>query len=194
MESVRLIYNLHYRWWKNIDKFLFSLIILFFVSGLFFSLVSTSLVASDKLDTNDYLFFFKHLFFVILGILVIFVISSIDEKKIFTISLVLFLLSLIFLFLVPIIGMEVKGSKRWIDLSFLPRFQPIELVKPFFIIILGLILSSKKFSNIYLKYFFSFLVTITIGLLLVIQPDIGQTLLIFSSSSFNSSCCFDRSR
>ena len=181
MESVRLIHNLHYRWWKNIDKFLFSLIILFFVSGLFFSLVSTSLVASDKLDTNDYLFFFKHLFFVILGILVIFVISSIDEKKIFTISLVLFLLSLIFLFLVPIIGMEVKGSKRWIDLSFLPRFQPIELVKPFFIIILGLILSSKKFSNIYLKYFFSFLVTITIGLLLVIQPDIGQTLLIFSS-------------
>ena len=51
------IYNLYYRWWKNIDKFIFSLIIFLFLIGLFFSLVSTSLIASDKLDTNDYTFF-----------------------------------------------------------------------------------------------------------------------------------------
>ena len=44
-------------WWKNIDKFIFFLIILLFFVGLFFSLVSTSLIASDKLDTNDYSFF-----------------------------------------------------------------------------------------------------------------------------------------
>ena len=64
MENKRLIYNLYYRWWKNIDKFIFSLIILLFFVGLFFSLVSTSLIVSDKLDTNDYSFFFKHLIFI----------------------------------------------------------------------------------------------------------------------------------
>ena len=63
MEYKKSIFNLYYQWWKNIDKFIFLLIILLFCIGLFFSLVSTSFIASDKLDTNDYSFFFKHLIF-----------------------------------------------------------------------------------------------------------------------------------
>mgnify|MGYP001426742075 CR=1 FL=1 len=73
MEYKRSINNIYYDWWKNVDKFIFSLIILLFFTGLFFSLVSTSLLVSDKLDTNDYTFFFKHLSFVILGIMLIFI-------------------------------------------------------------------------------------------------------------------------
>ena len=55
-------------WWKNIDKTIFLLIIFLFSLGLFFSLVSTSLIASDKLDTNNYFFFFKHLAYIFIGI------------------------------------------------------------------------------------------------------------------------------
>ncbi len=179
MENKRSIYNLYYEWWKNIDKFIFFLIILLFAIGLFFSLVSTSLIASDKLDTNDYTFFFKHLVFVFLGIIIIFVFSSISEEKLFKISPIIFLISLISLFLVPVIGTEVNSAKRWIDLLFLPRFQPIELVKPFLIILVSLILCSEKYKNIYFKYIFSFFVTLIIALLLAVQPDIGQTLLVF---------------
>ncbi len=183
MELNRLVYNLYYEWWKNIDKFIFLLIILLFITGLFFSLVSTSLLVSDKLDTNDYAFFFKHLSFVALGIMIIFILSSINEDKLFKISPIIFLFSLISLFLVPIIGVEVNSAQRWIDLYFLPRFQPIELVKPFLIILISIILSSEKYTNIYFKYFFSFLITLVIALLLAAQPDIGQTLLIFFSWS-----------
>ena len=177
------IYSLYYNWWKNIDKLIFSLIILLFVVGLFFSLVSTSLIASDKLSTNDYAFFFKHLSFVFLGIIIIFILSSINEEKLFKLSPLFFLFSLMSLFLVPIIGVEVNSAQRWIDLFFLPRFQPIELVKPFLIILISLILSSEKYSNIYLKYLFSFLITLLIVLLLAAQPDIGQTLLVLFSWS-----------
>ncbi len=183
MEFKKTIFSLYYEWWKNLDKFIFSLIILLFVIGLFFSLVSTSLIASDKLNTNDYSFFFKHLVFIFLGTMVIFAISSINQDKLFKISLYIFLLSILFLFLVPFIGIEVKGSKRWIDLYFLPRFQPIELVKPFLIIFLSSVLSSQRFGNLSLKYLFSFLITLMIGLLLVIQPDLGQTILVFFSWS-----------
>jgi len=172
------LYHLYYQWWKNVDKFIFSLIILLFLIGLFFSLVSTSLIVSDKLNTNDYSFFFRHLIFTILGIGLIFFFSSINEKILIKISLVIFVISIIFLSLVPIIGIEIKGSKRWIDLFFLPRFQPIELVKPFLIIFISIILSSEKYSNIYLKYSLSFLITIAVVLLLALQPDIGQTLLV----------------
>tara|TARA_B100001093_G_scaffold113778_1_gene106098 strand:- start:1952 stop:3076 length:1125 start_codon:yes stop_codon:yes gene_type:complete len=179
MNKNKSIYIFYYEWWKNIDKFLFSLIILLFITGLFFSLVSTSLLVSDKLDTNDYAFFFKHLSFVFLGVMIIFILSSINENKLLKISPAIFLFSLIFLFLVPIIGLEVNSSKRWIDLYFLPRFQPIELVKPFLIILISLILSSDKYKNIYIKYLISFFITLIIALFLAAQPDIGQTLLVF---------------
>ena len=183
MRNRNLFYSFYYNWWKNIDKFIFSLIILLFLIGLFFSLVSTSLIVSDKLDTNDYSFFFKHLVFIILGIALIFIFSSINQNKLFNYSIIIFLISLIFLFLVPLIGIEVKGSKRWIDFYFLPRFQPIELVKPFLIIFISIILCSKKYNNVFYKYSFSFLITLGVALLLSLQPDIGQTLLVLFSWS-----------
>ena len=183
MQSTKLIFSFYYKCWKIIDKFIFFLIILLFLIGLFFSLVSTSLIASDKLNTNDYTFFFKHLSFVVLGILIILIFSSINQEKLFKLSPMIFLFSLISLILVPIIGVEVNSAQRWIDLIFLPRFQPIELVKPFLIILISLILSSEKFTNIYIKYLSSFLITLIVALLLVAQPDIGQTLLVFFSWS-----------
>ncbi len=181
MEKKLLIFNFYYKWWKNIDKFIFFIIVLLFIIGLFFSLVSTSLIVSDKLNTNDYSFFLKHLIFIFLGVIVIFIFSSIDKKSLFKFSLLLFFISLFFLILVPLIGIEVKGSKRWIDLYLLPRFQPVELVKPFLIIAISLILSSEKYSNLFLKYFFSFSTTLIVVLLLALQPDIGQTLIVFLS-------------
>ena len=181
MVNKNSLYNLYYEWWKNIDKFIFVIVLLLFLTGLFFSLVSTSLIASDKLNTNDYTFFFKHLIFIFLGIIVIFFLSSINQDKLFKYSSIIFFISLIFLILVPFLGVEVKGSKRWIDFNLLPRFQPIELVKPFLIIFISLILSSEKFKNLYVKYFLSFLTTLFVALLLAIQPDIGQTFLVFFS-------------
>ena len=181
MLSDNVIYNFYYAWWKKIDKTIFLLIILLFGLGLFFSLVSTSLIASDKLNTNNYFFFFKHLIYICLGILILIFFSSLNKKTLFTLSILLFFISLFFLFLVPIIGTEVNGSRRWLDLFFLPRFQPIELVKPFAIILIAIILSSEKNYNIYYKYFISLMVIVPILFLLMMQPDIGQTLLIFLS-------------
>jgi cell division protein FtsW len=175
------LYKFFYQWWKNIDKSIFFLITLLFAIGLFFSLVSTSLIASDKLDTNSYFFFFKHLIYIGIGISIIFVFSSLSTEQLFKYSIILFFISLTSLFLVPIIGVEVKGSKRWMDLFFLPRFQPIEILKPFLIIIFATILCSKKISSLYLKYLVSFFIVSLVSLLLIVQPDIGQTLLVVFS-------------
>ena len=181
MLSNNLIYRFYYGWWKNIDKVIFLLIIILFSLGLFFSLASTSLIASDQLETNSYFFFFKHLAYVLLGIIILIFFSSLNEKNLFRLSICLFFISLFCLFLVPIIGTEVKGAKRWLDLIFLPRFQPIEIVKPFTIIFLATILSSEKNIHIYYKYFVSFVAIIPTSFLLMMQPDIGQTILILLS-------------
>ena len=181
MQNNSFLYKFYYQWWKSIDKSIFLLISLLFAIGLFFSLVSTSLIASDKLNTNSYFFFFKHLIYIFIGIIIIFVFSSLKTNQLFYYSYFLFFITLISLFIVPIIGVEVKGSKRWIDLFFLPRFQPIELLKPFLIIVLSSILCSVRSSNLYLKYLLSVILVFIISLFLVMQPDIGQTLLIVFS-------------
>ena len=181
MQNNIFLYKFYYQWWKNIDKSIFLIISLLFVIGLFFSLVSTSLIASDKLDTNSYFFFFKHLIYIFIGIFIIFIFSSLKTNQLFRYSYFLFFITLFALLLVPIVGVEVKGSKRWIDLFFLPRFQPIELLKPFFIIMISTILCSVRTSNIYLKYLLSTILVSIIALFLIMQPDIGQTLLVIFS-------------
>ena len=179
MLDKNLIYNYYYSWWKNIDKFILFLILSLFFLGLFFSLVSTSLIASDKLNTNSYYFFIKHLVFIFLAILMLIIFSFFEKIKLFNICLVLFSLFFICLVLVPFIGVEVKGSKRWMDIGGpLPPFQPIELLKPFFIVLIASLLSFNSNKKIYFNYFLSFLVVFPIILLLISQPDIGQTLLI----------------
>ena len=179
MPNFNFINKFYHEWWKNIDKTLFILIVFLFSLGLFFSLVSTSLIVSDKLDTNNYFFFFKHFAYIVIGIFVLIFFSSLSKKNLFKVSFYLFFISLFFLFLVPFFGTEVKGSKRWLNLFFLPRFQPIEIFKPFIIIFISTILCSEKNLNVYFKYFLTFMAIIPACLLLMIQPDIGQTLLIF---------------
>ena len=181
MQNSSFLYKFYYQWWKNIDKSIFLLITLLFTIGLFFSLVSSSLIASDKLDTNSYFFFFKHLIYIFIGVFIIFIFSSINTNQLFKYSIILFFISLISLFLVPLVGIEVKGSKRWIDLLFLPRFQPIELLKPFLIVMMASILCSNKSSNLYFKYLLSFILMSIVSLFLIMQPDIGQTLLVVFS-------------
>ena len=173
------VYKFYYSWWKNINKSVLFLIIILFGFGLFFSLVSTSLIASDKLDTNSYYFFFKHFSYIGIGVFVIILFSSLNHSDLIKISKILFVLCLFFLILVPIAGVEVKGSKRWIDFIFFPRFQPIELLKPFLIVIIAQVLSYENKKNVYYKYFLSFLIIIPVILLLIAQPDIGQSFLIF---------------
>ena len=79
-----------YNWWKDIDKFLFFLIILLISLGIFFSLVSTSLIASTKLETTSYYFFFKQFIYTLIGIFTIFFFSLLEEKTFYKLSLVFF--------------------------------------------------------------------------------------------------------
>ena len=92
----------------------------------------------------------------------------------------LFIFSFIFLALVPLIGVEVKGAKRWLDFYFF-RLQPIEILKPFFILVTVKILTSQKFQNSQIKYFFSFLLLSSVIILLIDQPDLGQSILLVGS-------------
>ena len=170
-------------YWRNIDKkILLSFLLLFFL-GLFFSFSSTSSLAGERLNKDYYFFFSKHLSFAILALLIMILISAIDTLLLKNLVTPLFILSFIFLVLVPIIGIEVKGAKRWLDLYFF-RLQPIEILKPFFILMTVKILTLDKLQNSQVKYFFSFLLLCSVIILLIDQPDLGQSILLTGSWIF----------
>ena len=130
-------------YWRNIDKkILLSFLLLFFL-GLFFSFSSTSTLAGERLNKDYYFFFSKHLIFAISAIFLMILISSIQIDLFKKIVMPIFIIALISLALVLFFGVEVKGSKRWLNLIIF-RFQPIEFVKPFFVVIIAKILSKES--------------------------------------------------
>ena len=167
-------------YWRNIDKkILFSFVLLFFL-GLFFSFSSTSSLAGERLNKNYYFFFSKHLIFSSISLCLMFFISFIELKLLKKSIVPIFIFLFILLILVALIGIEVKGSQRWLNFHFF-RLQPIELLKPFFVLMSVQILTvnNAKCSN--KDYVFSFLLLISIIILLINQPDFGQSILLIGT-------------
>ncbi len=167
-------------YWRNIDKkILFCFLILFFL-GLFFSFSSTSSLAGERLNKDFYFFFTKHLLFTFMALIIMILISIIKTEFIIRYTLHIFIISFILLALVPIIGVEVKGAKRWLNLYFF-RLQPIEILKPLFILLTVKILTYEKLKDTQIKYILSFIILSSVIILLIDQPDLGQSILLIGS-------------
>ena len=175
-------YNNFKNYWRDLDKTIFLSFLVLFILGIFFSFASTSTLAGERLNKDYYFFFSKHLTFAICSIFVMIAISWFQTNLLKKLLAPIFLVLLITLFLVLFFGVEVKGSKRWLDLIFF-RFQPIEFLKPFFIVIIAQILSKENLIPTNSSYLLSFLCLIIPSIILLNQPDVGQTILLVLSWS-----------
>ncbi len=164
-------------YWRNIDKKIFFGFIILFFLGLFFSFSSTSFLAGERLNKDYYFFFSKHLIFTFLSLSIMIFISMLKTSFLKKSIMPIFIISFTFLALVPVIGVEVKGAKRWLDFYFF-RLQPIEVLKPFFILATVKILTLKELQNSQARYLFSFLLLSSIIIFLIDQPDLGQSILL----------------
>ena len=165
------------KYWRNIDKqILFGFSSLFFL-GIFFSFSSTSILADERLDREYYSFFQKHLLYAAVSFSLMIFISLLNKDFLNKTFIPCFLIFFILLSIVPFFGIEVKGAKRWLNLYFF-NFQPIEFIKPFFILIIAKVISSNNFKSLNFTHFISFLILSSIIFLLVVQPDLGQSVLL----------------
>ena len=167
-------------YWRNVDKKIFFSFLILFLIGLFISFSSTSTLAGERLNKDYYFFFSKHLLFAFIALVIMIFISVLETARLRKIIVPLFIATFFLLALVPFIGVEVKGAKRWLDF-YLFRLQPIELLKPFFILTTVKILTLDKINNNQIKYLFSFLLLSSVIILLIDQPDLGQSILLIIS-------------
>ena len=155
--------------WNSIDRLNFILI---FILGLLGVLLSFTV-------NENFLFINRHTVFFIFGMLIILFLSQQNNKNIRRIALFGFIILIILLLSLYFFEYEVKGSKRWLRiLSF--SFQPSEVVKPFFIVLTAWGISRSINGK---KYFLlvTFVSFLALTLLVLLQPDLGMTILIAST-------------
>ena len=163
-------------WWYTVDRWmLFGLILLGFI-GLFFSLaVSPAEAISIKTDT--YFFLTRHLIYCFISLFFLIVISILPAGKIRKLSLIIFIGSLIGIFLTLTVGINSGGASRWLPI-FGFTIQPSEFLKPSLVIVVSWFLARARIEgNTSLQIIPAILLFLSIFLLLQ-QPDVGQTILI----------------
>ena len=163
-------------WWYTVDRWmLFGLILLGFI-GLFFSLaVSPAEAISIKTDTNFFLT--RHLIYCFISLFFLIVISILPAGKIRKLSLIIFMGSLIGIFLTLTVGINSGGASRWLPI-FGFTIQPSEFLKPSLVIVVSWFLARARIEgNTSLQIIPAILLFLSIFLLLQ-QPDVGQTILI----------------
>ena len=103
--------------------------------------------------------------------------SMLSPRGVRRVALAVFLISIAVMALLPFIGHEAKGATRWLPLGPF-SFQPSEFVKPALIILAAWMFSEGQKGEGVPGMTIAFCLYGLTAVLLVIQPDIGQTLLI----------------
>ena len=167
-------------WWDTVDKVLISCFVVLSFIGLILIASAGSSVArrigiSDGVLPAEWWFFAKYTIFSFMSLAVMVTISILPPIMVRRIGILMFLGSFLLLCLVPFVGTEIKGAKRWIL-----GIQPSEFMKPGLVILSAWLMSLAKDHEKFHGMFFSMLVVVITSTLLLLQPDFGQTILVVS--------------
>jgi len=123
--------------------------------------------------------FFRQLIYLILGFLGYYFLKSIGSHF-FRINSKFFYWFFIGILLITfIVGLEVRGSKRWLNFYFF-NFQSSEFFKVFFILFLAEILTIKNIlANLFFNFIKIFLYFLLPFLIIFKQPDLGNAMVYF---------------
>jgi cell division protein FtsW len=166
-------------WWREIDRVLLALVFLLMAIGAV-SVAAASPASARRLSTGQtslghLYFFWLQLRWQFLGVLVMLATSLFPRELVRRGAIVLSAAMVGALLLVPLIGSEVNGARRWLEFGI--RFQPSEFLKPTFAVAVAWILAWRardpELPVIPLSGAFTGLVVI----LLMVQPNLGDAIL-----------------
>jgi cell division protein FtsW len=124
-------------------------------------------------------YFYRQIAWIALSLPVMIAISMQPRERLRRLSLIGALVCLVALALVPWLGAEVNGAKRWLNLG-VGQFQPSEFLKPFFVVSMAWLLSLREGDKTLPIFTLSAVITGVVAVLLMRQPDFGST-IIFAS-------------
>ena len=162
-------------WWWTIDRYVLGIATFLSVVGIFMVIAASPTIAL-RIGANEWHFVIRHAVFLILSLGVMMTAAMFNEGMIRAIGIVGFFALAIMIIMTLTVGAEVKGATRWISLGSF-KIQPSEFAKPCFAITCAWQLSLWREEGHPGWMIFSILCLVGMVFLLVLQPDIGMTIL-----------------
>lgn len=166
-------------WWREVDRVTLGLILALMAFGSV-AVAAASPASADRLSTAQetlppLYFFTRHLAWQFVGLLVMLGVSMLNREQARRLAVVIAVVMLGGMFLVPLIGHEINGARRW--LKFGITLQPSEFLKPTCAVAMAWILSWRlRDPSIPVVALTGILLGIIV-LLLMMQPNLGDAIL-----------------
>lgn len=164
-------------WWWTLDWKLLAAFLLLISLGLIMVGTAGSAVAS-RINLPEHHFLFRHILYLIPALGLFFGLSFLSPRMIWRCGLILFALSLLGMLLVQLMGQEIKGARRWLNIAGF-SIQPSEFAKVGFLVVSAWIFTQSRSGGQTFWRALCVPVALYIGLiaLLLLQPDIGMSIL-----------------
>jgi cell division protein FtsW len=165
------------KWWRTIDKWALSCILILFAVGLLLGLASSPPLAA-KNGFEPFHYVQRQAFFGCLALIVMMLTSMMTPLLVRRLAVLGFLCAFVALALLPFFGTDFgKGAVRWYSLGF-ASLQPSEFLKPGFVVTAAWMMAASQELNGPPGRTWSFALCIAIVLMLALQPDFGQACLV----------------
>lgn len=174
------------RWWWEMDRV--SVLLVLIIMGIGAVAVTTASVAVAKTySVGPYYFALRHYMFLIASLAVMMVMTGLKPMGVLRLGIVLFGLAFLGTLLTFVMGVEVKGARRWIEIAG-QSVQPTEFMKPALIIVSAWLLSGGgrgdgsrgRLWGMGMGFLVSLLVMGAVGLMVLMQPNFGMVLALGS--------------
>jgi cell division protein FtsW len=170
-------------WFWEIDRVLLLLVTILISIGLI-AVAAATPAAAQRYSGGDVIvsplaYFWKQLFWVALGLPIMIGVSMLPTQVARRFALGGAAFFSIMLAFVPLIGIEKNGAMRWIGVG-IGQFQPSEFLKPLYVVAVAWILSLRAQDRALPVMSITGALTAIIAVLLMMQPDFGQTIIYCS--------------
>jgi cell division protein FtsW len=165
------------KWWRTIDKWSMSFILLLFAIGMLLALAASPPLAARN-DFEPFHYVTRQAFFGTLAMIAMLITSMMSPTLVRRLAVIGFVVSFVALALLPFFGTDFgKGAMRWYSLGF-ASIQPSEFLKPGFVVVTAWMMAASLELNGPPGRTWSFALCISIVLMLALQPDFGQACLM----------------
>ncbi len=165
------------KWWRTIDKWSVSCVLMLFGIGILLGLAASPPLA-EKNGFDPFHYVQRQAFFGGLALTTMFLTSMMSPQLVRRLAVVGFLAAFVALILLPFFGTDFgKGAVRWYSLGF-ASVQPSEFLKPGFVVVAAWMMAASQDVNGPPGISWSFLLAVVIVTFLAMQPDFGQACLV----------------
>lgn len=161
-------------WWREIDKWLLGMVLLLMVIGTV-AVAAASPAGGKQYGIDEFAFFNRHIVFQMMGLAIMLGVSFVSREDARRLGIVLAVVMIFLLFLVPILGFERNGARRWLNVGM--SLQPSEFLKPGFAILLAWMLSWRMRDESLPVLGYATLAMVLVAALLMLQPNLGAAIL-----------------